>query len=217
MFKNSTDLAKMDGYNSALTNAKTTPEIAEVLNQIGVSAEVLEQGTTLYNAANKAYVFAKNARKSRLESYDTFTEKMVKLQELFILDLKKSRIVYLGDTAAQTKLDLNTTIRQDRLRLFDRAVTFYNVLSGNPELLEPLSKLSITTETVTAKLAMVDEVEKTRAAYVLQKGISQNATFAKKEAFQRLTVWMHRFFSLAKVAFKDEPQLMEALGFTVKS
>jgi hypothetical protein len=52
---------------------------------------------------------------------------------------------------------------------------------------------------------------------MLEKGISQNSTNVKKKAMSALTKWMTQFFSISRNAFKDEPQLLEALGLVFKN
>ncbi len=44
-----------------------------------------------------------------------------------------------------------------------------------------------------------------------------NILEAKDAAFAQIDDWMSEFFSVARIALEDEPQLLEALGKIVKS
>jgi hypothetical protein len=91
-------------------------------------------------------------------------------------------------------------------------------LSNNPDLTARLSKRNYSSEETEARLRKISEIEVARAAYIYEKGISQNATNKKSEAFKILDTWMNEFFSqLAKIAFRRNPQLIESFGKVVKN
>ena len=215
--KSFSELAKLEWYLLALNNAKTDPKMSDPLNQIGVSTEVLEEGSNLHTIANKAYSDSYAARKKRSEAYEIFSKKSEALDEHFMIDKKKANIALISDELAQKKLDLNRTFHKNRLKQFDITKTFYTVLSENPDLLEPLAKLGLQAEDVTARLEIVSEIGIAKANYMLEKGISQNATNVKNKAIKTLSKWMTQFFSISRNAFKQEPQLMEALGLVIKN
>jgi hypothetical protein len=215
--KSFTDLARLEWYLIALNNAKSDPNMSDPLNQIGFSAEVLEEGRTLHTLANKAYKDAYAAKKKRFEAYKAYSQKTESFIEQFMIDRKKAKIVFLTDELAQSRLELNRPIQQNRLKQLDMSLTFFTVLSENPDLLEPLSKLGFRAEDVTARLEIISEINTARENYMLEKGISQNATNVKNRAINTLTKWMTQFFSISRNAFKEEPQMMEAFGFVVKN
>ena len=103
------------------------------------------------------------------------------------------------------------------VKWIELARRFYTELSNNPDLTERLSKRNYSNDETQARLAAISEIQVARAAYIYEKGISQNTTSAKSEAFEILNEWMDEFFSLAKIAFRKEPQLMESLDIVVKS
>ncbi len=82
--KSLTDLAKLEWYLLALNNAKSDPNMSDPLHQIGVSAEVLEEGRNLHNLANKAYKDAYAAKKKRIEAYEFYSKKSESFIEQFM-------------------------------------------------------------------------------------------------------------------------------------
>ena len=53
--------------------------------------------------------------------------------------------------------------------------------------------------------------------YLREKGESQDATKLKDAPFIELEDWMREFYTVAKIALKDNPQLLESLGKFVRS
>ncbi|MEX2427879.1 MAG: hypothetical protein WD577_06490 [Bacteroidales bacterium] len=121
------------------------------------------------------------------------------------------------DIVAQDKLGLKNPYYRTYVKWIELARRFYTELSNNPDLTGRLSRRNYSNEETQARLAAISEIEVARAAYIYEKGISQNTTSAKSEAFEMLNEWMDEFFSLAKIAFRKEPQLMESLDIVVKS
>jgi hypothetical protein len=95
--------------------------------------------------------------------------------------------------------------------------TFYTKTTGDNSIKEVLAKYNISSEELDAGLALIPDMEQIRAEYVNEKGASQDATSAKKKAFEALDDWMEEFFDLSRVALRKQPQLMEALGIVTKN
>jgi len=94
---------------------------------------------------------------------------------------------------------------------------FYTEISADPELLSKLARLKISEEEINDCLAMIVDLETSRAIYLTEKGDSQNSTKIKDIAIAKMNNWMYEFFTVARIALKDNPQLLEVLGKTVKS
>ena len=75
-----------------------------------------------------------------------------------------------------------------------------------------LARLKLTTEEINAGLALIKEVETAREIYVEKKGDAQIKTKIKEESFIKINDWMSDFYAVAKIAFSDQPQMMESLG-----
>lgn len=52
--------------------------------------------------------------------------------------------------------------------------------------------------------------------YVMEKGESQDATKKKDEAFRVLTDWVRTCYAVAKIALREDKQLLESLAKLVK-
>ena len=79
-----------------------------------------------------------------------------------------------------------------------------------------LSRLKISVDDLTAANTLISELETARAVYLKEKGESQDATKGKDAAFAKIDDWMSEFYAVAKIGLEDNPQLLEALGKTIR-
>jgi hypothetical protein len=102
-------------------------------------------------------------------------------------------------------------------KLLEDIEAFYKELKAKPDLLTPLNKLKITAEHIETQLTTLAEVKQAEAAYILEKGESQQATKDKDTAFAAFEKWVREFYAIAKIALEDKPQLLESIGKFVRS
>jgi hypothetical protein len=209
--------AKLELYRVTLVNAKTNELFSIPLNPVCFSPESIEEGHKLYDITRKAFNKCQTSKSKRYEMHKVFHMLKAEFDEKFRLDWKKAQIVFKRDIVAQDKLALSKTFYRTYVKWIELARQFYTELSNNPDLTERLSKRNYSSEETEARLVALSEIELARAAHIFEKGISQNATNAKAEAFVTLNDWMDEFFSFAKIAFRKEPQLMESFGMVVKN
>ncbi len=80
-----------------------------------------------------------------------------------------------------------------------------------------LKKYNITRSEVDQTIAMIEAIEDYRVQQSLSRSRAQEATQKRDEFTRELDQWMSEFMYVAKLALKDSPQSMEALGKTVKA
>ncbi len=64
---------------------------------------------------------------------------------------------------------------------------------------------------------MIREVESLWTIYQKMNADAQNSTEIKDSAIAKMNTWMYEFYTVSRMALKDQPQLLEALGKVVKS
>jgi hypothetical protein len=208
---------KLSLYQVTLLNAKTREKFSITLSEVGYTPETIDEGYKLWEIARKAYNECSPMKSRRYEMHKVFQMLKAQLDEKFRVDWKKADIIFKRDIVAQDKLGLKKPYQRTYVKWIEQARLFYTELSNNPDLTERLSKRNYSNEETEARLATISEIELARAAYIYEKGISQNATNSKTETFKNLNEWMDEFLSLAKIAFRKEPQLMESLDVVVKN
>ena len=212
-----TEAEKLELYRVALSNAKSNPRIMEILNQNGISTEIMEEGSKLLSITNEAVVTADLARTERSKVYKGYSKLLADIIAPFLTYKKKAQMAFLYDQAAQDKLNLNSRSERGYVKTIGRVKSFYTKVSTDQDISEQLAKFGLSTENVNGMLASISVLEQSRADYINEKGISQDATNAKQKALGNLNKWMARFIALAKDTLKQHPQLMEYLYVVVKN
>ncbi|WPP51563.1 hypothetical protein [Catalinimonas niigatensis] len=79
-----------------------------------------------------------------------------------------------------------------------------------------LKKYNISRAEVEQTIAMIEAIEDFRVQQSLSRSHAQEATEKRDQYSHALDQWMSEFMYVAKLALKDSPQSLEALGKTVK-
>ena len=93
---------------------------------------------------------------------------------------------------------------------------YANIL-GTPEALTVLAQYGYSPDRLAAELAAVDEVEALHSKRLGEKSEAQQGTVERDKAIDELCNWYSDFRAIARIALYDTPQLLEAMGITVKS
>jgi hypothetical protein len=96
------------------------------------------------------------------------------------------------------------------------AKILYTNLIELPNALEIIANYGITTEVLQKELQNVEVVENLHVKQLSGKSTAQQSTQKKDEAFDELCDWYSDFRAIARIAFYDKPQLLEAMGITKK-
>ena len=95
--------------------------------------------------------------------------------------------------------------------------TFYQVAAEDAGIQQKLARLKINAELVAAAQTLLTEVKAARRLYDNERAEDQDATRLKKAAIKALDEWMREFYTVAKIMLEDRPELLEKLGFIVRS
>lgn len=103
-------------------------------------------------------------------------------------------------------------MRQAYIKWLETVKKFYHTANDSKPIQDKLKRLKISDVNITEALAHVAKIETARSEYLLEKGESQDSTKAKDQAISEIDDWMTEFYSVAKIALEDQPQLLEVLG-----
>jgi len=211
------DTDTLEFYRVALENAGNQPDIAYKMAELGYDSIKLREGKSLWAQTNNAYSTKRKENDESSRAYALFEEKRKQLFNTYRLIRKKAKIIFRNERVASDKLAISGKLPRTYLNWLETVKKFYTASSSDKEIAARLARLKISQQDISAGQKLIAEVESTRAEYLREKGESQDATKIKDAAFALLDEWMSEFFAVAKIALRDSPQLMEALGKTVKS
>lgn len=207
----------LEKYRVSLENVEKQPAIAAVMAEYGYGPEKITEGKNLLSETRQAYNANRTEDDESAEAYNQFSTKRELLKDTYGEHRKKAKVVFRNEPLTLEKLGIVGAIPGAYVRLMETVRTFYGVALDNADIQARLSRLRVSPEDLTAGQALAADVDNARAAYLREKGESQDATKTKDAAFAKMDDWMSEFYAVARIALEDKPQLLEALDVLVRS
>lgn len=217
MGKKISETQLLQNYGVLFQNVKQDGTLATELAAYGYDTAAIEEGETLYNKLLEMYNTNKTETAEETSTYAVFDQVLENTQAVYITDRKKAKIVFKNQPDVLKNLQISGLTPIRNAALIDAMRLFYETLNNTPDLLTPLNRLKITADHVTSQLTKVTQTQQAYAAYVKEKGESQQATQNKNSAFDAVSKWISEFYSVAKIALEDQPQLLESVAKLVRS
>ena len=217
MGKKKSETQLMQSYGVLFENVKKDTVLAAELAEYGYDAAAIAQGEALYNNFVEKYDTNKTETAQETTAYAVFSNAFETTAAIYKTERKKAKIVFKNQPDVLRNLQLNKPLLDRNALVIDTMRLFYDMLHNNTELLTALNRLKITADHVNQQLANVANVQTVYAAYVQEKGESQQATQDKNKAFDAVSKWVSEFYSVAKIALEDQPQLLESIAKWVRS
>jgi len=211
------DSEALEHYRMALTNSKNQVELAQILAGFGYGPEIIDQGWAIYETAQQSYDINIKEDDETSETSAFFKLKKAELAELYSEHRGIAKVVFNNQTEILKRLLLNTPVPRTYIEWFETIKKFYTELQSDEQLVEKLSRFNITSEVIANSISLVEAVETAKFEYYREEGESQEATVQKNTDIEIIRNWMNEFFAIARIALKDKPQLLEALGLLVRS
>ena len=217
MEKRRTEAQILQRYGVLFENVKKDTVLAAELAEYGYDATAIAQGEALYNTLIEKYDTNKAETAQETTAYAVFSNAFENTLSTYKTDRKKAKIVFKNQPDVLKNLQLNKSLIERNATMIDAMRLFYEMLQNNAEWVNALQRLKITTDHVNQQLANVTNVQTVYATYVQEKGESQQATQDKNKAFDEVNKWVSEFYSVAKIALEDQPQLLESIAKWVRS
>lgn len=211
-----TDSETLELYRVALENAELQPEIATIMADLGYDSAKIAEGKALLTETRTAYDANKTEDDETSAAYADFSGKKEQLEGVFNIHRKKAKVVFRNDSLTADKLAITGVMPRTYIKWLEAAKKFYSVASTDVDIQSKLARLKISADDVTAANTLISDLEMARAVYLKEKGESQDATKMKDAAFAKIDDWMSEFYAIAKIGLEDNPQLLEALGKTIR-
>ncbi len=202
----------LGGYQLTLTNA-TDPEILEATQTFNYDTERIAEGTTLLH---EALQFNVKQEKEYGEQYAATIAVEEAFEEFkygtYMPHIKIGRKLFANDNGILEMLNLNGERKWSYDELANQARIFYENALSTPQVVSKFSVVNITAETLQAGLDQLTNLGLLRAAQKKESSEAQQATDERDQAMDKITEWMSLYYTVAKIALADKPQLLEKLG-----
>lgn len=192
-------------------------ELAQELAEYGYDAPKIAEGKALYDKAITSQEANRKETKEEIQALEVFNTSYKDLLERYKAHRKRARIVFKDEPSALKILALKGTMPLRTLSALEEIEILYTELDKDENYKKEVLKLKITQEQITEQLAKLAEAKNAYAKYTTEKGESQQATKDKTQAFGFFEKWVRDFYTIAKIALEDKPQLLESLGKFMRS
>lgn len=199
-----------------LDNLKNQPTIAQKMLAFKYDDDKIEEGKTLWNKAKELYELTKAESAESTTAHADYTAKLEVLREAYQLDRQKVKTLYKGKNEVLKTLVVDKAEARAYTLWISEVERFYKALEEQTELLKELEVMQMSLPEVKKQQTKVQEVIAAYSTYIREKGESQDATKKKDEAFRNLIEWARTCYAVAKIALKDDKQLLESLAKLVK-
>ncbi|MCP4220385.1 MAG: hypothetical protein GY765_37490 [bacterium] len=126
-------------------------------------------------------------------------------------------IIFKNDADLVEDLFLEKILPRGLAEWLDRYEKVYKRLLETPRAVEGLALLGVTLERLQAEQQMVVDVAALDAVRQQLKADAQDATQLRNKSFIELKRWVQDYRDVARVAFRDNEQLLEKLGILKRS
>lgn len=150
-------------------------------------------------------------------AFAVFKTPREQLFKQYSLDRQKAKFLFRKDPMTADRLQITGRMPATYIAKMEVIKKYYGVALVNVTIQTKLATMKVTLENLTATNTLITGVEAARTEYLREVGESQDATKTKDAALAVLDEWMQDFYSVARIALADKPQLLESLGVFVRS
>ncbi|MEO1255190.1 MAG: hypothetical protein AAFY41_09945, partial [Bacteroidota bacterium] len=215
--KNNTIDAKLINSSVAITNGKSNAQINSEMALYSYSDAKMAEGEALLKDAQDKHEKQKQEYGEQYAATDALETAMFETNKQYMRHVKLARIAFEGDKEAINALQLQGRRKQTYTGWINQSSIFYKNALKNDAIKAELVSMNIPEATLMAMEEKIKDVHDKLTEQLKEKGEAQKATEVRDNALEDLLDWMAKYKAVAKVAFEDDPQLIEILGIVEPS
>ncbi len=195
-----------------INNAKDDLHISEVLATRGYDEVRLDEGYAIYEVALNLVLEKRKKYRSQTLATKQLQSKIETARIAYWKNMKYVKLLLTKDPEI-TRLK---TFRKGSLEGWIIDVKdFYKTQTENVNLIAALARYFITTESLAADLALLDEIEGDECFQEAAKEAAQTSTIERDKALSNLNEWICEFHEVCKIEFLAEKNILEKLNINV--
>ena len=177
----------------------------------GFTPEFRQKGSSLMNKAKGCQAMQKGLYDTQWSLSQQLNAELDAVHSQFKEHAKVARIAFRKDAGLLHTLKIDRFAKQ-AWPLVRQAEYFYARVLEQELNLQPYGVSKKEVEQAQASVARLLEMKENRTH---TKGLAENCTQEKNAAFKELRQWVTAFRMMARLAFKDNPQMLEVFGMPV--
>ncbi len=200
-----------------ISNTLSEPEILGYVSKFGYTKEKINEGKQLYETAVEAQNNQTKAAGAQFQATEVL-KRAEKIARQAYQDLAKvARAVFKNDKARLAQMGITGKMPIKTADFLTVSMNAFNNALTVPEILESLSHFGYDEAKLNSEKQKIIDFEQANLRQEAAKGAAQQSTKDQEAALNALDKWLSQYVSIAKVALKDNKQLLEKLGLRVYS
>ncbi len=195
----------------SIQNALNTPKILEKLKEFNITKELLLE---MKSFVEEIIIYLSKQQSQTSEKIDTTKttgELFAEAFKIYYNFVKIARITFVKDDAIISTLDLNGERNTTKPGFILQGELFYENCLNNENILNGLKKFGVTKEKIEAGQNKLIELKTIEADKLKEKEELKDLNKTIDDKTQILYTFANEFNVIAKIAFENEPELLNTI------
>lgn len=201
----------MEAAQLAMSGTGRQESVGLQMEVYGFTPEFKQKGISLIDKAKSCQIMQTGLYDEQWSLSQQLNAELDAVHTQFKEHVKVARIAFRKDDGLLHSLKIDRFVKQ-AWPLVRQAEYFYTRVLEQELNLQPYGVSKKELEQAQASVARLLEMKENRTH---KKGLAENCTQEKNAAFKELRKWVTAFRMMARLAFKDHPQMMEVFGMPV--
>ena len=212
-----TEAKRLTSARLIISNALKSPVTSKLLAPFGYDLARIREGESLLNTAEQLIAQHNKEYGDQYAATKVLNELYGKARAFYIEHVKLARMAQKKHSNLEGSLQLQGERKNTTSGWLAQASVFYDNALEIPEIKEALSFYGINEAILERGKKQVEAVAAALSDQKSKISVAQATTQEKNKAMVALNDWVGDFKSIARVALKDNPQLLEAFGIIISS
>lgn len=197
--------------NTIIYNVKNYPDIRQKLTEWGYPLQKVDKAEAVLSNTRLVQQAQQKSYRDKQSINRHWQAKVADVRTRYSEHRAVAKTIFRNQPDELERLRLNQPLPRRQSNWLEQMQDFYQELGESKEM----QKLGIKSEELVQTKAMVASLVELRAQRLQCKGEAESTTQRRNQALAELTTWKQEFVRVAKMALKDDPQLLEVLGIVV--
>jgi hypothetical protein len=191
-------------------------EIQAKMSVYGYTPEKIMRGKELLERARHLTAAQKGGYGEQYAAIDELGKAWTAAYATSMITVKVVRVAFKGQPDMLKGLNVAGERNRSLSGWLNDARIMYGNLVDNPEAMRVMAQFGYTPEKIAAERNAVEQVAALHVRRLAEKSEAQQSTVERDSAIDDLCNWYSDFRAIARIAFFDAPQQLEALGIVKK-
>lgn len=196
----------------SVNNTLKDPEAQQKMTQYGFSPRRMKEGKTLLQQLEQQCRTQEQHYEAHWELAHRMDNELRSTRAVFVAHVEVARFAFRNEPAILRKLAIRR-LATNRWAWVKQAQSFYTKVTEHTAAMETHG---VKSEELAQAQASLQAIAALREDLTRRKGDAEDATQRKQQADKELRAWLSEFRTVARMAFKETPQKLEAFGIRVR-